>query len=107
VRDDGLHGHHASQAYALLKLRGEHVTIRTEKGARVGRNRVEGIDSFWSHARNWMQPYRTVPRRYFHLYLAEACYRYNHREENLGPLLLALMKAFSINEIRPILDRNA
>jgi transposase len=97
----------ASQAYAMLKLRGEHVTIGSDKRARAGRGRIDGIDGFWSHARNWMHPYRTVPRRYFHLYLAEACYRYNHRQQDLGPLLLALMKTLSIQELRPILDRKA
>jgi len=96
-----------SKAYALLKLRGEHVAIRAEKGARAGRPHVDGIDGFWSHARAWMHPYRTVPRRYFHLYLAEACYRYNHRQENLGPLLTGLMKTISIQELRPILGRKS
>ncbi|PPE68237.1 hypothetical protein C1702_18180 [Caldimonas thermodepolymerans] len=30
--------------------------------------------------------YRGVPRQYFHLYLAEVCYRFNHRHENLQGL---------------------
>ncbi len=67
------------QAYATLKLRGEHVMIRKEKGRPVGRDHINGIEGFWSYAKNWLYPYRGVPRQYFHLYLGEVCYRFNHR----------------------------
>jgi transposase len=95
------------QAYATLKLRGEHVAIRKEKGRPVGRDHINGIEGFWSYAKNWLYPYRGVPRQYFHLYLAETCYRFNHRHEDLKPLLFKLLKSTSIQEIKPILVRNA
>lgn len=34
------------QAYATLKLRGEHVMIRKEKGRPVRRDHINGIESF-------------------------------------------------------------
>lgn len=93
------------QAYATLKLRGEHVMIRKEKGKPVGREHINGIEGFWSYAKNWLYTYRGVPRQYFHLYLAEVCYRYNHRSEDLKPLLLRLLRQTSSQELRPVLVR--
>ena len=95
------------QAYATLKLRGEHVMIRKEKGRPVGRDHINGIEGFWSYAKNWLYPYRGVPRQFFHLYLAEVCFRFNHREQDIKPLILKLLKTTSIDEIRPILVRKS
>lgn len=93
------------QAYATLRLRGEHVMIRKEKGKPVGRDHINGIEGFWSYAKNWLYPYRGVPAQYFHLYLAEVCYRYNHRQEDLKPLLFRLLRTTSIQELKAILVR--
>jgi len=49
--------------------------------------------------------YRGVPRQYFHLYLAEVCFRFNHRNEDLKPLLYKLLRQTSIQELRPTLVR--
>jgi len=95
------------QAYATLKLRGDHVMIRKEKGRPVGRDHINGIEGFWSYAKNWLYPFRGVPRRYFHLYLAEVCFRFNHRDQDLRPLLLRLMRSTNIQEINQILVRKA
>jgi len=65
------------QTYAALRLRGDHVVIRKEKGWPVGRDHINGIESFWSYAKNWLYPYRGVPKKFFHLYLGETCYRFN------------------------------
>jgi transposase len=91
------------QAYATLRMRGEHVVIRKEKGKPVGRDHINGIEGFWSYAKNWLYPYRGVPAKYFHLYLGEVCYRYNHRNEDLKPLLLRLLKRVSRDEAEAIL----
>ena len=40
------------------------------------------------------------------MYLGEVCYRFNHRDEDLFPLLLKLPKATSRNEIDEVLVRN-
>ena len=93
------------QAYATLPLRGEHVVIRKEKGRPVGRNHINGIEGFWSYAKNWLYPFRGVPRRFFHLYLAEVCFRFNHRDRDLRPMLMRLMKHTSIQELSPTLVR--
>jgi transposase len=94
-------------AYASLRLRGEHVVIRKERGRPKGRDTINGIEGFRSYAKNWRYPFRGVPRKYFHLYLGEVCFRFNHRSRNLKPLLMRLMKRLSIGEIDPILVRKA
>jgi transposase len=92
-------------AYATLPLRGEHVVIRKEKGRPVGRDHINGIEGFWSYAKNWLYPFRGVPRRFFHLYLAEVCFRFNHRDRDLKPMLMRLMKRTSIQELSSTLVR--
>jgi len=93
------------QAYATLRLRGDRVIIRKEKGRPLGRARINGIEGFWRYAKNRLYPCRRVSRKQFHLYLGEVCYRFNHRDEDLNPLLLRLMRTTSINEVNPILVR--
>jgi len=74
------------QAYASLWVQGDHIVVPKEKGRPKGRDHINGIEGFWSYAKNWLNPYRGVPRKYFHLYLAEICYRFNHRKQDLKPL---------------------
>lgn len=91
------------QAYATLRLRGDHVAIRKEKGKPVGRDHINGIEGFWSYAKNWLYPYRGVPHEYFHLYLGEVCYRFNHRSEDLQTLLQQRLHAISMRQITPLI----
>lgn len=93
------------QAYASLRVQGDHIVVRKEKGRPKGRDHINGVEGFWSYAKNWLYPYRGVPRKYFHLYLGEICYRFNHRNEDLKPLLLKLMRQTTVSEIKPILVR--
>ena len=37
--------------------------------------------------------------------LGEICYRFNHRKQDLKPLLLKLMRQTTVSEIKPILVR--
>jgi len=66
------------QVYAAMKLRGDHVVIREEKGQPVGHDHINGIESY---AKNWLYPYRSVPSKYFHRCLGKVCYRFKHRNE--------------------------
>ena len=95
------------QAYATLRTRGTHVMIRKENGRPLGRDHINGIEGFWSYAKNWLYPYHGVPTRFFHLYLAEVCWRFNHRDEDLKPLLKRLLTTLSTTEINPNLVRKA
>lgn len=94
------------QAYISLRLIGDHVVIRKEKGRPMGRDHINGIEGFWSYAKNWLYPYRGVPRKFFHLYLGEVCWRFNNRGSDQFPLILQRLKATHFDEIRPILVQN-
>jgi transposase len=87
------------QAYTSLAMRGKHIVIRKEKGRPKGRDHINGIEGFWSYAKHWLYPYRGVARRYFHLYLGEVAFRFNHRNDDLVPLLEKLMKSIEADKI--------
>lgn len=78
-------------AYSSLSIKGNHVVIRKEKGIPRGRNHLNGIEGFWSFAKNWLYQYRGVPAHHFHLYLKEIEFRFNHRNENLFLLFSKLI----------------
>ena len=84
------------QAYASLKVRGDHVIVTKDKGRPKGRDHINGIEGFWSYAKNWLYMYRGVPKKFFHLYLAETSYRFNHREQDLYPLLHMALKKIDV-----------
>jgi len=78
-------------AYASLSVQHRHVVVSKQKGVPRGRDHINGIEGFWSYAKHWLYHYRGVPEAYFHLYLKEVEFRFNHRHENLFPLLLKLL----------------
>jgi transposase len=92
-------------AYASLAVRGDHIVVRKDRGKPKGRDHINGIEGFWSYAKHWLYPYRGVPRKLFHLYLGEVCYRFNHRNEDLFPLIINMLKKTPNIEIKQILVR--
>jgi transposase len=96
----------AGQAFATVATRGGRVILREGRGTPFGRKRTGRIETFWRQASHWLHLYRGVPLDYFHLYLAEVCWRFNHRHGDPRPLLLQRLKTLGIADIRPILVRN-
>ena len=76
-------------AYATLDLIGKHQIIahRMEEYVREDTTHINGIEGFWSYAKTWLYHYRGVPKQYFHLYLKEIEFRFNHRDEDLFQIL--------------------
>ena len=89
-------------AYGSLAVRGGHVVVRKEKGRPQGRDHINGIEGFWSYAKHWLYQYRGVPKKFFHLYLAEISYRFNYRDEDLFPRVYGLLQRTSACEIQKI-----
>ncbi len=85
-------------AYTFLNIRGNHVVITKDKGKPKGRDHINGIEGFWSYAKNWLYHYRGVPRKYFHFYLKEIEWRFNHRDENLVKLVRKLLSQRVVKE---------
>lgn len=79
-------------AYTSLDITGNHVVVKKEKGIPKGRDHLNGMEGFWSYAKHWLYQYRGVPKQYFHLYLKEVEFRFNHRHENLIPLIKRVVK---------------
>jgi transposase len=77
--------------YTSLPIRSNHVVVLKEKGVAKGRNHINGIEGFWSFAKHWLYQYRANPKAYFHLYLKEIEWRFNHKNENLVVLLRKLL----------------
>jgi len=80
-------------AYASLDLIGKHqiVAHRMEEYVREDTSHINGIEGFWSYAKTWLYHYRGVPKQYFHMYLKEIEFRFNHRNEDLFRLLANIM----------------
>jgi transposase len=91
------------QALVLLALRGEHVMLGGNGEAGASPYSNPAISAFWSQAKKGMETLRGMRLRYFHLHLGEACYRYNHRDADLKPLLLGLMRTLTIREINHVI----
>ncbi len=89
-------------AYGSLSVSGEHIVITKEKGRPKGRDHINGIEGFWSYAKNWLYQYRGVPKKFFHFYLAEISFRFNNRKNDLFPLILDILRNTNINEINQI-----
>jgi transposase len=67
--------------------------LRVDHGRRFtqGKVHVNGLEGFWSYAKGKLIRHRGISRQHFPLYLYEMQFRYNHRHENLFPLLLKMV----------------
>jgi len=93
----------AQQALVMLALKGDHVLIGGNGEAGLATWSNPAISAFWNQAKKGMESLRGMRLRYFHLHLGEACYRYNHRDADLKPLLLTLMRSTTIREIHQVI----
>jgi len=57
-----------------------------------GKNHINGIESFWSFAKNRLIKFHGIPRDTFYLHLKECEFRFNYRNENLYYLLLKMFR---------------
>jgi len=87
-------------AYASLAVRGGHVVVRKDQGRPKGRDHLNGIEGFWSYAKHWLYQYRGVPRKFFHVYLGEISFRFNHRREDLYPLIYKRLLHTEVKELK-------
>ena len=62
-----------------------------------GKNHINGIESFWSFAKNRLIKFHGVHRGTFYLHLKECEFRFNYRKENLYHLLLKIFREKPLN----------
>jgi len=63
-----------------------------------GKVYINGVEGFWSYAKERLIKFHGVSKRYFPLYLKEMEFRYNHRDQSLFDLLARLI-------VKPVSDR--
>ncbi len=78
------------RSYKSLKFYGKHLTIDHNKYFKNGRRHINGLEGFWSFAKERLLKYHGVSKNNFPLYLKEMEFRYNYRKENLFHLLIKI-----------------
>jgi hypothetical protein len=53
-----------------------------------GDRHINGIGSFWAHAKQQLRRFKRLPKTTFHLHLKETGFRFNHRREDIYKRLL-------------------
>lgn len=91
---DNLHIH------GTFTVRGNNIVVSKEPSRPKNRSNIGGIAGFWSYAKYWLYPYRGIPVKFFHLYIGEILFRFNHRNKDLFPLIYRVMRHTSIDEIQ-------
>ena len=78
------------RSYNSLKFYGKHIAIDHGKEFGKGKRHIDGLEGFWSFAKERLLKYHGVSKSYFHLYLKEMEFRYNYRKENIYHKLLKI-----------------
>jgi transposase len=76
------------RSYKSLKFYGKHLTIDHNKYFKNGRRHINGLEGFWSFAKERLLKYHGVSKNNFLLYLKEMEFRYNYRNQKLYHLLI-------------------
>jgi transposase len=74
-------------SYHDLKHHGKHVPINHQETFADGAAHINGIEGFWSYAKQLYRNCHGVDAANFPLYLVEYEFRYNHRDDHLVTLL--------------------
>ena len=76
------------KSYASLSQFGKHNIIKhSEDVFAKGHNHINGIEGFWSYAKERFHKYHGIKKNNYPLYLKEMEFRYNLRNENVFNLL--------------------
>jgi transposase len=82
---------------ALMFCGYRHLKVDHGKYFANGKVYINGLEGFWSFAKERLMKYHGVSQEKFPLYLKELEYRYNNRDKNLFVLLTQLMANFVPN----------
>ena len=70
------------KSYKSLKQFGKHNRINKQFAYAKGHNHINGIEGFWSFAKERFNKYHGINQRNYTLYLKEMEFRYNNRNSN-------------------------
>ena len=83
------------KSYKDLKQYGKHNRIKHSKTFGKAHNHINGIEGFWSYAKERFHKYHDIRRENYLPYVKEMEFRFNHRNEPLYPLLINIMRQFA------------
>lgn len=83
------------KSYKDLKQYGKHSKIKHSKSFGKGHNHINGIEGFWSFAKERFHKYHGINRKNYPEYIKEMEFRFNHRNESLYPLLICVIRQFA------------
>ncbi len=78
------------RSYKSLKQFGHHITVDHSLEFGSNRRHINGLEGFWSYAKERLLKYHGVSKTHFHLYLKELEFRYNYRKSNLYDKLIEI-----------------
>ncbi|MEK6862629.1 MAG: IS1595 family transposase [Nanoarchaeota archaeon] len=76
------------KSYASLEQYGKHNIIDHDKELVNNHNHINGIEGFWSFAKERFHKYHGISKTNYPLYVKEMEFRFNHRNENIYNLLM-------------------
>ena len=82
------------KSYKDLKQYGKHNRVKHSKTFGRGHNHINGIEGFWSFAKERFHKYHGINRKNYPEYVKEMEFRFNHRNEQLFPLLVGIKRQF-------------
>jgi transposase-like protein len=88
-------------AYACLQVQRDYVYLAPTTCAPLASRPAQ---EFWHHARAHLQSFRKLPLKFFQLYLADACLRFNHRGQDLCALLKESMSNTASGDLKLLLS---
>ena len=78
------------KSYASLEQYGKHNIIDHDKELVNAHNHINGIEGFWSFAKERFHKYHGISKTNYPFYIKEMEFRFNHRNENVYKLLIDL-----------------
>ena len=75
------------KSYASLNQYGKHNIIDHDKELVNNHNHINGIEGFWSFAKERFHKYHGIKKNNYSFYLKEMEFRFNHRNRNVFNLL--------------------
>ena len=83
------------RSYKDLKQYGKHSRVKHSKTFGKGHNHINGIEGFWSYAKERFHKYHGIKNTNYLPYIKEMEFRFNHRNQDTYPLLINIYQQFS------------
>jgi len=83
------------RSYKDLKQYGKHNKILHSKTFGKGHNHINGIEGFWSYAKERFHKYHGIGKNNYLPYIKEMEFRFNNREQDVYPLLIEIICRFA------------